>query len=51
LIEFSFPNLPEYSRWLPERDTTTKIAVGKEYAPESKARAAPRCVLLFSGHV
>jgi glycogen operon protein len=50
-IEFAFPTLPEYSRWLPVLDTVNKMEAGKEYAAASKSLAPSRAVLVFSGEV
>ena len=50
-IEFTFPTLPEYSRWLPVLDTVNKIEAGKEHAAGSKALAPSRAVLVFSGEI
>jgi glycogen operon protein len=50
-IEFTFPKLPEYSRWLPVLDTVNKIELGKEHRSGSKAQALPRAVLAFSGEI
>src|SRR5437660_1831855 len=47
-IEFTFPTLPEYSRWLPVLDTADRVEPGKEHAAGSKAQAPPRAVLVFS---
>jgi isoamylase len=50
-IEFSFPSLPEYSRWLPVLDTVSKLEVGKEHQAGSKRKAAAQSVLAFAGHI
>jgi glycogen operon protein len=50
-IEFTFPKLPEYSRWLPVLDTVNRIEPGKAHAASSKAPAPPRAVLVFAGEV
>jgi glycogen operon protein len=50
-IEFTFPTLPEYSRWLPVLDTVNRIEAGKEHAAGSKAVASSRSVLVFSGEI
>src|SRR5262245_1153014 len=50
-IEFTFPKLPEYSRWLAVLDTVNRIEPGKEHAAGSKAQAPPRAVLVFSGEI
>jgi glycogen operon protein len=50
-IEFCFPKLPEYSRWLPLLDTVNRIEPGKAHPSGSKAQALPRAVLVFSGEI
>jgi isoamylase len=50
-IEFTFPTLPEYSRWLPVLDTVNRIEAGKETAAGSKGLAPSRAVLVFSGEI
>ena len=51
VIEFTFPKLPEYTRWLPVLDTVAKIEPGKEHAAGSTSQALPHSVLAFSGHL
>jgi isoamylase len=51
VIEFTFPKLPECSRWLPVLDTVNKIEAGKEHVSGSKAQAPARAVLVFSGAI
>jgi len=50
-IEFVFPKLPDYSRWLPVLDTVARIEPGKDHASGSSGQAPPRSVLVFSGHL
>jgi glycogen operon protein len=50
-IDFVFPKLLEYSRWLPLLDTVSKVEPGKEHPSDSGGKASPRSVLAFSGQL
>jgi glycogen operon protein len=50
-IDFVFPKLAEYSRWLPLLDTVSKVEPGKEHPSGSAGKASPRSVLAFSGQL
>jgi len=51
VIDFTFPKLPGYSRWLPLLNTVEKIELGKEHAPGATSKAPARSVLAFSGEI